>query len=101
MTGGVYLRVRTPSAMLQHLLTCFDCNLDTRELLEQPTSKGLNFKATCFCHARVIDVGYVCSACLSVFCGPQRVCITCGSEFGQTGGTARLTAVGSASAGAG
>ena len=99
MTDGVYLRVRTPCAMLQSLLTCFDCNLDTRELLEQPTSKGLNFKATCFCHARVIDVGYVCSACLSVFCGPQRVCITCGSEFGQA--TAKLAATGPAPAGGG
>jgi transcription initiation factor TFIIH subunit 3 len=85
MTGGLYLRCRTPNAMLQYLLTCFACSRATRALLQQPRSKGLTFRATCFCHRRVIEVGFVCSACLSVFCSPQRECMTCGTEFGKVG----------------
>ena len=81
MTGGLYLRVRTANALLQYLLTCFACSRSTRKMLELPGSRGLHFRATCFCHQRVISVGFVCSVCLSVFCAPQRVCMTCGTEF--------------------
>jgi transcription initiation factor TFIIH subunit 3 len=83
MTGGLYLRPRTPSAMLQYLLTCFASHRDTRKMLELPRSKGLHLRATCFCHSRVITVGYVCSVCLSVFCEVQHTCTTCGTDFGK------------------
>ena len=84
MTDGLYLRARTSNAMMQYLLTCFASARTTRAHLLQPRAKGLTFRATCFCHRRVIDVGFVCSSCLSVFCEPQKECMTCGTVFGAS-----------------
>lgn len=81
MTGGIYLQMKRPSALIQYLSTCFTASTHSRSFLELPKSKGIDFKATCFCHARVISIGYVCSVCLSVFCSPQRECSTCGTDF--------------------
>jgi hypothetical protein len=32
----------------------------------------------CFCHKKTIDLGFVCSVCLSIFCQFSRECSTCG-----------------------
>ena len=34
-------------------------------------------RAACFCHRQLVDVGYVCSVCLSIFCKFNPVCTTC------------------------
>ena len=81
MTGGLYLRPKTPSALLQYLCTAFSVNSFSRKFLELPASQGIDFKATCFCHSNVISVGFVCSVCLSVFCQNQPECLTCGTTF--------------------
>eukprot|EP00892_Ulva_mutabilis_P008289 jgi/Ulvmu1/5832/UM025_0090.1 len=81
MTNGMYLQPTNPNALLQYLSSCFAASVPTRELLELPKPKGASFKATCFCHANAVDVGFVCSVCLSVFCGPLATCMTCGTEF--------------------
>lgn len=81
MTGGIYVQPKSAAALLQHLQVAFMVNTDTRKFLEMPKSKGIDFKATCFCHQKVISIGYVCSACLSVFCRQEPVCTTCLTEF--------------------
>lgn len=30
-----------------------------------PTQVNVDFRAACFCHKKVVDVGFVCSICLS------------------------------------
>lgn len=37
----------------------------SRRYLVPPTAVGVDFRAACFCHRRVVDVGFVCSICLS------------------------------------
>lgn len=32
----------------------------------------------CFCHKNTIDMGYICSVCLSIFCQHHKKCSTCG-----------------------
>lgn len=32
----------------------------------------------CFCHKKTIDMGYICSVCLSIFCKHHKKCSTCG-----------------------
>jgi transcription initiation factor TFIIH subunit 3 len=81
MTGGLQIQVRRPCALLQCLTMFFAGDLEVRELLELPQGRSVDFKASCFCHAKVIDVGYICSVCLSVFCSKQAACMTCGTEF--------------------
>ena len=36
-----------------------------RGLLNVPTQDQIDFRAACFCHKTIVDVGFVCSVCLS------------------------------------
>lgn len=37
----------------------------SRKHLILPTQVNVDFRAACFCHKRVVDIGFVCSICLS------------------------------------
>ncbi|KZS93953.1 transcription factor Tfb4 [Sistotremastrum niveocremeum HHB9708] len=65
LTGGSYIRM------------CFLQPPSVRSLLAVPTTDRVDFRAACFCHKDIIDAGYVCSVCLSIFCQPVPVCSTC------------------------
>ena len=82
LTKGVYFRPPRPSALLQYLLTVFTADSYSRSLLQLPKPLGVDFRASCFCHKKAIDLGYVCSVCLSIFCKGMPECTTCGSAFG-------------------
>ncbi|KAI5798915.1 transcription factor Tfb4-domain-containing protein [Geopyxis carbonaria] len=69
-TGGIYLQLQHPEALLQYLLTCFIADPATRKHLVSPSQINVDFRAACFCHKRVVDVGFVCSICLSSQCCP-------------------------------
>ncbi|KAJ1950823.1 RNA polymerase II transcription factor B subunit 4, partial [Linderina macrospora] len=84
ITGGNYLKVDTQEnreSLLQSLM--FTCLADhfTRSMLYSPHNDLIDFRATCFCHKRVVDIGYVCSVCLSIFCKMAPVCSTCKTKF--------------------
>lgn len=110
LTGGIYLRVAEPAALLQYLLVrlgarglaacatskvsgllnhnlvarsqmVFEAGSKTRALLRPPQSSGEEGGTTCMCHRQPIMIGQVCSVCLSVFCKPVPVCLTCGATF--------------------
>ncbi|KAK3387194.1 transcription factor Tfb4-domain-containing protein [Podospora didyma] len=53
------------------------------EILVMPSVDSVDFRAACFCHRNVIDTGFVCSICLSIFCEvPQGgECLTCGTKL--------------------
>ena len=36
-----------------------------RKVLAIPTQDKIDFRAACFCHKNIIDIGFVCSVCLS------------------------------------
>ncbi|KPI35476.1 RNA polymerase II transcription factor B subunit 4 [Cyphellophora attinorum] len=61
---------QTSSALLQLLLSPLLPSPLVRTHLTSPTLINIDFRAACFCHRRVIDLGYVCSVCLSIFCEP-------------------------------
>ena len=77
------------------------------ELLVTPSADAVDFRAACFCHRNVVDTGYVCSVCLSIFCEvpPGGECLTCGTvlALGNYGNrpvvSAGAAAVGGAAAG--
>ncbi|PWA02437.1 hypothetical protein BB558_001412 [Smittium angustum] len=77
ITGGNYVEEILPTGLLQTLLFSFLPDQYTRQFLSAPTKKDVDFRAVCFCHKRVVDIGYVCSACLSIFCRHVPVCTTC------------------------
>lgn len=82
ITGGLTHAPASRDALLMHLTSVFAPSASTRALLAHPRSGGVDLRASCFCHAAPVDVGHVCSVCLSIFCGPVAGCATCGADFG-------------------
>ncbi|KAL5729539.1 RNA polymerase II transcription factor B subunit 4 [Ranunculus cassubicifolius] len=83
ITGGVYLKPQHLDSLFQYLSTVFATDLHSRTVLELPKPAGVDFRASCFCHKKTIDMGYICSVCLSIFCKHHKKCSTCGSAFGE------------------
>lgn len=83
LTGGAYIYLERRDALLQHLLvrhgfllSKLDQLIDNyqmtflpppsiRRLLVVPTQDKVDFRAACFCHKTIVDIGFVCSVCLS------------------------------------
>ncbi|KAH8107904.1 transcription factor Tfb4 [Cristinia sonorae] len=81
LTGGSYIFLERPDALLQYLTMSFLPPPALRQLLSVPTQDKVDFRAACFCHKNIVDVGFVCSVCLSIFCQPVPVCSTCRTKF--------------------
>ncbi|KAI5928225.1 TFIIH subunit Tfb4/p34 [Camillea tinctor] len=84
ITGGTYLSAAAnPRGLLSYLMFGFLADADARRSLVAPTQDSVDFRAACFCHRDVVDTGFVCSVCLSIFCGvPDGAeCLTCGTRL--------------------
>ncbi|KAK4894440.1 RNA polymerase II transcription factor B subunit 4 [Elasticomyces elasticus] len=61
-TNGIYLSLTTPvqrAGLLQYLMFAFLPDPAARENLVMPgETEGVDFRAACFCHKRVVDVGF-------------------------------------------
>lgn len=79
-TGGVYMKPERPEGLLQYLMMAFLPDTTARRSLVMPSAGGVDFRAACFCHRKVVDIGYVCSVCLSSKLIIQRIT----SEKGET-----------------
>lgn len=75
LTGGIYIKPQHKNGVLQYLLvtlhsyfviqSCFLADAYARKFMAIPSQGSVDYKASCFCHKRVIDIGYVCTVCLS------------------------------------
>ncbi|XP_033628081.1 general transcription factor IIH subunit 3-like isoform X2 [Asterias rubens] len=81
ITNGVYLQIPQINGLLQYLLWVFLPDPSLRETLVLPPSIHVDYRAACFCHRTLIDIGYVCSVCLSIFCTYSPICSTCHTAF--------------------
>ncbi|TDL25898.1 Tfb4-domain-containing protein [Rickenella mellea] len=81
LTGGSYIYLERRDAYLQHLMMTFLSPRSVRGILAVPTQEKIDFRAACFCHKTIVDIGFVCSVCLSIFCQPVPVCSTCRTKF--------------------
>ncbi|CAH1800590.1 unnamed protein product [Owenia fusiformis] len=81
ITGGVYLALPSQRALLQYLLWVFLPEPRVRSQLSLPQAQRVDYRAACFCHRTLIDIGYVCSVCLSIFCKFTPICSTCQTKF--------------------
>uniref|UniRef100_T2MD04 General transcription factor IIH subunit 3 n=1 Tax=Hydra vulgaris TaxID=6087 RepID=T2MD04_HYDVU len=81
ITGGVYFFIDDFSGMLEYLLWIFLPDPGLREKLNLPTSSQIDYRAACFCHKQLVDVGFVCSVCLSIYCQFMPKCATCQTRF--------------------
>lgn len=81
LTGGSYICLDQQSALLQYLIMCFLPPPEVRQIMAVPTQEKIDFRAVCFCHKNIVDIAFVCSVCLSIFCQPVPVCSTCRTKF--------------------
>ncbi|PWZ00945.1 transcription factor Tfb4 [Testicularia cyperi] len=99
LTGGTYFRLDGGSdgsaaessaagsaadlraSLVQTLLTTYLPSRSMRTSMNLPTLEEIDFRAACFCHRKIVDIGYICSVCLSLFCQPRPNCLTCKSKF--------------------
>ncbi|KAL2888798.1 transcription factor tfb4 [Ceratocystis lukuohia] len=81
ITNGTFLRAPEPRGFLQYLMVGFTSDNEIALRLIPPSHNTVDFRAACFCHGRVVDTGFVCSICLSIFCEvpPDSECLTCGT----------------------
>ncbi|CAF0769381.1 unnamed protein product [Adineta ricciae] len=87
LTSGIYLRVPDPNGLLQYLLWLYLTDKELRKMLALPTKMAVDYRPACFCHHKLIDTGYVCSVCLSIYCDNTSACSTCRSAFDANGST--------------
>lgn len=115
-TGGIYLKPLAPEGLLQYLMMAFLPDETARKHLVLPSAGEVDFRAACFCHRRVVDIGYVCSVCLSsesltciiqhsvaaklttvylVFCEPpaDQTCPTCTNPLSVSSSITRIPAL--------
>ncbi|NXV21333.1 TF2H3 factor, partial [Cepphus grylle] len=81
ITGGIYLKVPHMPSLLQYLLWVFLPDQERRSQLVLPPPVHVDYRAACFCHRNLIEIGYVCSVCLSIFCNFSPICSTCETAF--------------------
>uniref|UniRef100_A0A6G5AD34 General transcription factor IIH subunit 3 n=1 Tax=Rhipicephalus microplus TaxID=6941 RepID=A0A6G5AD34_RHIMP len=67
ITGGKYMKVPNYTGLLQYLLWLFLPDKPARDYLVFPPPVHVDYRAACFCHRNLIEIGYVCSVCLSIF----------------------------------
>lgn len=80
-TNGIFLKASNPQGLLTYLMFGLIPDTEARESIITPTHDTVDFRTACFCHGKVIDTGFVCSVCLSIFCDPPEnaECLTCGT----------------------
>lgn len=81
ITGGIYLKIPNIGALLQYMLWVFLPGEETRQHMILPPRIHVDYRAACFCHRNLIEIGYVCSVCLSIFCTFSPICSTCQTAF--------------------
>ncbi|NXP21052.1 TF2H3 factor, partial [Scytalopus superciliaris] len=81
ITGGIYLKVPHMPSLLQYLLWIYLPDQEQRSQLVLPPPVHVDYRAACFCHRNLIEIGYVCSVCLSIFCNFSPICSTCETAF--------------------
>ncbi|KAI6121488.1 TFIIH subunit Tfb4/p34 [Pisolithus sp. B1] len=65
LTNGSYIYLERRDALLQYLIMSFLPPPLVQKVLAVPRQDKIDFRAACFCHKNIVDVGFVCSVCLS------------------------------------
>jgi hypothetical protein len=66
ITSGWYINLKSISEVIPTLLN-FPAELSSsaQSILNCPQQEVIDFRGSCYCHGKVVDLGYVCSVCLS------------------------------------
>ena len=80
VTDGFYLQlppdvIESQLPVTLALLCAVDAH--TRSFMAVPKPGSVGYKSSCVCHSKPIDIGFVCSRCLSVHCQVPQQCVQC------------------------
>ena len=66
ITSGYYINIKSTSEIIPALLN-FPPELSSsaQAIFNRPKQEIVDFRGSCFCHGKVVELGYVCSVCLS------------------------------------
>jgi len=82
ITGGLYVKVPNIDSLFQFLVWIFLPDASSlRKQMGMPSAAKVDYRAACFCHRQLVDVGFVCSVCLSIYCRVSPICTTCHTNF--------------------
>ncbi|KAG0209116.1 RNA polymerase II transcription factor B subunit 4 [Mortierella sp. GBA30] len=72
ITEGIYMRPDDPRGLLQILMFSFLPDMFSRNYLYLPGQDQVDFRAACFCHKKIVDIGFLFPC---VFDMQDEVCI--------------------------
>jgi transcription initiation factor TFIIH subunit 3 len=81
LTNGCYYQTSNLKEFMQVLFTIFIVPKKSRSDLILPNQLVTDQRPLCFCHKKVLEIGFVCTICLSIYCSKISVCASCGTEF--------------------
>jgi len=81
VSNGIYTQVKEPSMLLQLMLVYHLADDDSRSKLADIPQTPVDARATCFTTQKPVDIGHVCSVCLSVYSTFTPICGMCDSVF--------------------
>lgn len=90
LTGGKHIALppggqpqSLPEVLVPTLLFHFVPGIAARKELNA-TEDFQNLAAICHCHGEALEIAYVCSCCLAIYCGGSRaICAVCRTRFRQ------------------
>ena len=66
ISTGNYLNIKSVSEVIPALFTfSSEISSSSQTVLNNFKQESVDFRGSCFCHGKVVDLGYVCSVCLS------------------------------------
>ncbi|KAJ3303760.1 RNA polymerase II transcription factor B subunit 4 [Kappamyces sp. JEL0829] len=81
LTNGIHHEIKDPKLLVHSLLHIYLANREMRDVMALSKNDKIDFRATCFCHGHNVDMGFVCSVCLSIYCKVSETCPTCSSPI--------------------
>ncbi|KAG6378214.1 transcription factor Tfb4 [Boletus reticuloceps] len=92
LTNGSYIYLERRDALLQYLIMSFLSPPSIRKVLAAPTQDKIDFRAACFCHKNIVDIGFVVpSVCQNQVPVENASTSECGSTNTSFGKLSKLT----------
>jgi transcription initiation factor TFIIH subunit 3 len=81
LTHGYYYQTTSQKELIQVLFSIFIVPQKLRSDIILPNQSVTDLRPLCFCHKKTLEMGHVCTICLSIYCTRVDVCESCGTKF--------------------
>uniref|UniRef100_A0A914DA66 General transcription factor IIH subunit 3 n=1 Tax=Acrobeloides nanus TaxID=290746 RepID=A0A914DA66_9BILA len=82
ITAGTHMFIEKPELLLKDLMqNCLVNSSESHEVFNRSDPTIIDYRAACHCHHKLVQIGYVCSVCLTIQCVFTPICPTCNAIF--------------------